>query len=84
MSTHFVIIGNGAAGYRAAKALRRADSDAQVSVFSDERYPYRRLFQLLRQSGYQGYCDAEIPASAEPIRLMKYYRACFLALQNVI
>jgi len=47
MSTHFVIIGNGAAGYRAAKALRRADSDAQVSVFSDERYP----FYLRRQLG---------------------------------
>ena len=51
---------------------------------SDERYPYRRLFQLLRESGYQGYCDAEIPASAEPVRLMKYYRTCFLAMQNVI
>jgi len=47
MSTHFVIIGNGAAGYRAAKALRRADADAQVSVFSDERYP----FYLRRQLG---------------------------------
>jgi len=47
MSTHFVIIGNGAAGYRAAKALRRADSDAQISVFSDERYP----FYLRRQLG---------------------------------
>jgi len=47
-------------------------------------YPYRRLFQLLRRSGYQGYCDAEIPDSAEPTRLTKYYRACFLALQNVI
>lgn len=50
----------------------------------DEEYPYRRLFQLLRASGYQGYCDAEIPASREPIRLMKYYRALFLAYQNVI
>ena len=47
MSTHFVIVGNGAAGYRAAKALRRADPDAQVSVFSDERYP----FYLRRQLG---------------------------------
>ncbi len=47
MNTHFVIIGNGAAGYRAAKALRRADADAQVSVFSDERYP----FYLRRQLG---------------------------------
>ena len=50
----------------------------------DERYPYRRFFQLLKASGYQGYCDAEIPASCEPIRLMKYYRALFLAYQNAI
>ncbi len=49
-----------------------------------DNYPYRRLFELLRQSGYTGYCDAEIPDSKEPIRLMKYYRATFLALQNVI
>jgi NAD(P)H-nitrite reductase large subunit len=47
MSTHFVIIGNGAAGYRAAKALRRADSDAQVSVITEEPYP----FYLRRQLG---------------------------------
>jgi len=49
-----------------------------------DNYPYRRLFELLRQAGYQGYCDAEIAESKEPIRLMKYYRATFLALQNVI
>ncbi len=49
-----------------------------------ENYPYRRLFELLRQSGYTGYCDAEIPESKEPIRLMKYYRATFLALQDAI
>jgi len=50
----------------------------------DEQYPYRALFRLLRQANYQGYRDAEIPASCEPIRLMKYYRALFLAYQNVI
>jgi hypothetical protein len=47
-------------------------------------YPYRRLFQLLRQSGYQGYCDAEISESPEPIRLMKYYHTLFLALQDAV
>jgi hypothetical protein len=47
-------------------------------------YPYRTLFALLRQSGYRGYCDAEVQASAEPIRFMKYYRALFLALQNAL
>jgi len=50
----------------------------------DEQYPYREFFRLLKQMGYQGYCDAEIPASCEPIRLMKYYRALFLAYQNAI
>ena len=49
-----------------------------------ENYPYRRLFELLRQAGYTGYCDAEIDGSKEPIRLMKYYRATFLALQDAI
>ncbi len=47
-----------------------------------EDYPWRRLFELLNQSGYQGYCCAEIPESADPVRLMKYYRALFLAYQD--
>jgi len=50
----------------------------------DEEYPYREFFALLRQANYQGYCDAEIPASCEPIRLMKYYRALFLAYQDAL
>jgi sugar phosphate isomerase/epimerase len=45
-------------------------------------YPYRKLFALLRQNGYQGYCDAEVQASDEPLRFMRYYRALFLALQD--
>jgi hypothetical protein len=48
----------------------------------DPKYPYRKLFALLRQSGYQGYCDAEVSASDQPVRLMRYYRALFLALQE--
>lgn len=47
-------------------------------------YPYRELFKLLSESGYQGYCNAEVNASADPIRFMKYYRALFLAYQNAI
>jgi nitrite reductase (NADH) large subunit len=47
MSGHFVIIGNGAAGFCAAKALRAADGDATVSVFTEERHP----FYLRRQLG---------------------------------
>lgn len=48
----------------------------------DEKYPYRKLFMLLKAENYQGYCDAEIPANNDPIRIMKYYRSLFLALQN--
>ena len=43
-------------------------------------YPWSRLFELLRQSGYTGFCLAEIPASADGIRLMCYYRALWRAL----
>lgn len=45
-------------------------------------YPYREFFKMLRNSGYTGYCNAEIDQSCEPIRLMHYYRGLFLALQD--
>ncbi len=38
-------------------------------------YPWRELFTLFRSVGYNRYTFAEIPASPEPIRLMRYYRA---------
>jgi sugar phosphate isomerase/epimerase len=38
-------------------------------------YPWRELFSLLRGAGYARYTLAEIPASCEPERLMRYYRA---------
>ena len=38
----------------------------------------------VRQTGYNGYCDAEVGPSCEPLKFMRYYRALFLALQNVI
>jgi sugar phosphate isomerase/epimerase len=48
-------------------------------------YPWRELFRLLSQSGYQGYCDVEVsPESAEPVRYLRNYRALFLALQNAV
>lgn len=47
-------------------------------------YPYRRFFEKLKEIGYKGYCNAEIAESPEPVRLMKYYKALFLAYQDVI
>jgi sugar phosphate isomerase/epimerase len=42
-----------------------------------EEYPWRELFILLREAGYRGYCFAEIQESADPERVMRYYRALF-------
>jgi sugar phosphate isomerase/epimerase len=51
----------------------------------DQDYPYRLFFRLLSESGYKGYCNAEIGrVSCEPVEFMKCYRGLFLALQNVI
>ena len=49
-----------------------------VELWND--YPWRRLFELLTETGYEGFCLAEIPASTDPVRLMRYYRALWLAL----
>ncbi len=47
-----------------------------------EEYPWRRLFALLAGINYSGYCCAEIDASPDPVRIMKYYRGLFLAYQG--
>lgn len=48
-----------------------------------EDYPYRDLFKMLIEIGYQGYCNMELGRiSCEPIELMKYYRSLFFALQG--
>lgn len=60
-------------------------SNVHMHELWNEDYPYRRLFELLQGVGYKGFLDAEIPATdGDPVRLMKYYRALFLALQNTV
>jgi sugar phosphate isomerase/epimerase len=36
-------------------------------------YPWRQLFALLKDAGYERYTLAEIPGSSDPERLMRYY-----------
>ncbi|HNQ35673.1 MAG TPA: sugar phosphate isomerase/epimerase [bacterium] len=43
-------------------------------------YPWRTLFSLLRKNGFDGYCLAEVAASPEPERFLKYYKSLFEAL----
>jgi len=46
-------------------------------------YPWRELFTLLRQSGYDRYTLAEVsPPSKEPERFLRYYRALWTELNR--
>ncbi len=49
-----------------------------------ENYPFRRLLTRLNGIRFTGYCLAEIPASADPVRVMKYFRALWLAYQELL
>ncbi len=48
-----------------------------------EEYPFRRLLTRLKDTGFGGYCLAEIPASSDPVRVMKYFRALWLSYQGL-
>jgi sugar phosphate isomerase/epimerase len=49
-----------------------------------EEYPFRKLLNGLNEIHFHGFCLAEIPASADPVRVMKYYRALWLAYQGLL
>jgi sugar phosphate isomerase/epimerase len=49
----------------------------------DRDYPYVELFGLLEQSGFHGYCFAEISGSDDPVRVMRYYRALWELMVSV-
>ena len=52
-------------------------------LFLDE-YPFRKLFLRLNEVQFSGYCLAEIPPSTDPVRVMKYFRALWLAYQDLL
>jgi sugar phosphate isomerase/epimerase len=49
-----------------------------------EEYPFRRLLARLNESGFRGYCLAEIGESQDPLRVMRYFRALWLTYQGLI
>ena len=49
-----------------------------------EEYPFRRLFRRLNEIRFTGFCLAEIPPSNDPVRVMKYFRALWLAYQELL
>jgi sugar phosphate isomerase/epimerase len=49
-----------------------------------EDYPWRKLLTRLNEIGFSGFCLAEIGSSTDPVRVMKYYRALWLAYQGLL
>lgn len=49
-----------------------------------ENYPYRKLLAGLNEIHFSGFCLAEIPASSDPLRVMRYYRALWLSYQGLL
>ncbi len=49
-----------------------------------EDYPYRKLLRRLNEINFTGFCLAEVPGSSDPVRVMKYYRALWLAYQGLL
>jgi sugar phosphate isomerase/epimerase len=47
-----------------------------------EEYPWKKLIGLLKGINFSGYCCAEIPESTDPLRVMRYFRALFMAYQG--
>jgi len=64
--------------------LKSRINAVHVTDLFQQNYPFRKLLTGLNEIGYAGFCLAEIPASQDPIRVMKYYRALWLAYQNLL
>jgi sugar phosphate isomerase/epimerase len=54
-----------------------------MSDLFNEEYPWRALIGRLTEMKFQGYCFAEIPASTDPVRVLKYFRGLFRAFQGL-
>jgi sugar phosphate isomerase/epimerase len=50
-----------------------------------EDYPWRKLLTRLNETGFTGYCLAELgQTSTDPVKVMRFYRALWLAYQNLL
>ena len=67
-----------AEGFRLVASTIR---EVHLRDLTDEAYPWRELFALLAKEGYTGYTLAEIPVSADPERVLRYFRSLWLADQ---
>jgi sugar phosphate isomerase/epimerase len=61
--------------------VARKIREVHLRDLTDEQYPWRDLFSLLASQDYNGYTLAEIPESPDPERVLRYFRALWLAYQ---
>lgn len=62
--------------------LRPWIRNAHINELADPRYPWRELFTLLRQSGYDRYTLCECGESKEPERFLRWYKALWTELNR--
>ncbi len=62
--------------------LRPWIRNVHLHELSDESYPFRELFALLRQSGYNRYTLAEVAESRETERYMRNFKALWTELKR--
>ena len=63
--------------------LKASFSDVvHIHDLYDANYPYRELFALLNGIDYSGWCLSESPATTDPLKVMRYYRALWTELQR--
>jgi sugar phosphate isomerase/epimerase len=55
--------------------------EVHLHDLTDESYPWRELFALLKAQNYQGFTFAEIAESSDPERVLSYFRALWMAYQ---
>lgn len=55
--------------------------EVHLRDLTDSTYPWRDLFARLKKQNYQGYTLAEIAESADPERVLRYFRALWIAYQ---
>jgi sugar phosphate isomerase/epimerase len=64
------------------RVARKLGATVHIHDLYETAYPYRELFSLLRGVNYAGYCLSESPATNDPIRVMRYYRALWHEMQR--
>jgi len=55
--------------------LKKDIKSCHITELTNDAYPWRELFSLLKEAGYARFTLAEIAESSDPDRVLRYYRA---------